>query len=51
MFWTLVQVLHTLTDGTVPSQELISTIKKLYDSKLKVDHLVLFIVEKQESNI
>ncbi|XP_044496131.1 uncharacterized protein LOC123218660 isoform X2 [Mangifera indica] len=31
----LVQVLHTLTDGTVPSPELIFTIKKLYDSKLK----------------
>lgn len=31
----LLQVLHTLTDGTVPSQELIFTIKKLYDSKLK----------------
>ncbi|XP_030481305.1 uncharacterized protein LOC115698245 isoform X1 [Cannabis sativa] len=31
----LVQVLHTLTDGAVPSQELINTIKKLYNSKLK----------------
>lgn len=30
------QVLHTLTDGTVPSPELIFTIRKLYDSKLKV---------------
>lgn len=30
------QVVHTLTDGTVPSQELISTIKRLYDTKLKV---------------
>ncbi|XP_062002834.1 uncharacterized protein LOC133720506 isoform X5 [Rosa rugosa] len=29
------QVLHTLTDGAVPSQELIFTIRKLYDSKLK----------------
>ncbi|KAM1442110.1 hypothetical protein ACFX13_010023 [Malus domestica] len=31
----LMQVLHTLTDGTVPSQELIFTVRKLYDSKLK----------------
>lgn len=31
----LTQVLHTLTDGTIPSQELIFTIRKLYDSKLK----------------
>ncbi|XP_062095189.1 uncharacterized protein LOC133801071 isoform X2 [Humulus lupulus] len=31
----LLQVLHTLTDGAVPSQELINTIKKLYNSKLK----------------
>ncbi|KAK6943128.1 Symplekin/Pta1, N-terminal [Dillenia turbinata] len=31
----LMQVLHTLTDGTIPSQELIFTIKKLYDSKMK----------------
>lgn len=30
------QVLHTLTDGTVPSAELMFTIKKLFDSKLKV---------------
>ncbi|XP_017247207.1 uncharacterized protein LOC108218671 isoform X2 [Daucus carota subsp. sativus] len=31
----LMQVLQTLTDGTVPSPELISTIRKLYDSNLK----------------
>ncbi|XP_074283035.1 uncharacterized protein LOC141607581 [Silene latifolia] len=31
----LIQVLHTLTDGTVPSAELISTVKKLYESKIK----------------
>ncbi|XP_007026695.2 PREDICTED: uncharacterized protein LOC18597540 [Theobroma cacao] len=31
----LMQVLHTLTDGTVPSAELMFTIKKLFDSKLK----------------
>lgn len=31
----LMQVLHTLTDGAVPSQELIFTVRKLYDSKLK----------------
>ncbi|TQD87819.1 hypothetical protein C1H46_026671 [Malus baccata] len=32
----LMQVLRTLTDGIVPSQELIFTVRKLYDSKLKV---------------
>ncbi|KAK1562008.1 hypothetical protein Q3G72_004851 [Acer saccharum] len=31
----LMQVLHTLTDGTIPSPELICTIRKLYDTKLK----------------
>ncbi|XP_038693339.1 symplekin isoform X2 [Tripterygium wilfordii] len=31
----LMQVLHTLTDGTIPSPELIFTIRKLFDSKLK----------------
>ncbi|XVE97089.1 hypothetical protein REPUB_Repub02eG0280700 [Reevesia pubescens] len=31
----LMQVLHTLTEGAVPSPELIFTIKKLFDSKLK----------------
>ncbi|XP_057983982.1 uncharacterized protein LOC131168510 isoform X2 [Malania oleifera] len=31
----LMQVLHTLTDGTIPSPALIFTIRKLYDSKLK----------------
>lgn len=31
----LMQVLHTLTDGTVPSPELVFTVRKLYDSKLK----------------
>lgn len=30
------QVLQTLTDGIVPPPELLFTIKKLYDSKLKV---------------
>ncbi|KAK4742577.1 hypothetical protein SAY87_000578 [Trapa incisa] len=30
----LVQVLQTLTDGTVPSPELIQTVRKLYDSKM-----------------
>lgn len=37
----LMQVLQTLTDGTIPSPELIFTIKKLYDSKLK-DVEILF---------
>ncbi|KAI8557021.1 hypothetical protein RHMOL_Rhmol05G0301600 [Rhododendron molle] len=31
----LMQVLNTLTDGTVPSSELILTIRKLYDTKVK----------------
>ncbi|XP_059667995.1 uncharacterized protein LOC132313299 isoform X2 [Cornus florida] len=31
----LMQVLQTLTDGTIPSAELIFTIRKLYDTKLK----------------
>ncbi|XP_043695297.1 symplekin isoform X2 [Telopea speciosissima] len=31
----LIQVLHTLTDGTIPSPELILTVRKLYESKLK----------------
>lgn len=31
----LTQVLQTLTDGTIPSPELIITIKKLYDTKVK----------------
>ncbi|KAJ7961230.1 symplekin [Quillaja saponaria] len=31
----LMQVLHTLTDGAIPSKELVYTIKKLYDSKVK----------------
>ncbi|BFG36416.1 hypothetical protein CerSpe_226900 [Prunus speciosa] len=31
----LMQVLHTLTDGIVPSRELVFTVRKLYDSKLK----------------
>ncbi|XP_021744745.1 uncharacterized protein LOC110710718 isoform X2 [Chenopodium quinoa] len=37
----LMQVLHTLTDGRVPSAELIFTIKKLYETKLK-DIEILF---------
>ncbi|KAL3038122.1 hypothetical protein AAZX31_01G111400 [Glycine max] len=31
----LMQVLQTLTDGTVPSKDLICTVKRLHDSKLK----------------
>ncbi|KAJ8476753.1 hypothetical protein OPV22_020480 [Ensete ventricosum] len=31
----LMQVLHTLTDGIVPSQDLISSVKKLYHSRMK----------------
>ncbi|WOL01913.1 hypothetical protein Cni_G10632 [Canna indica] len=31
----LMQVLHTLTDGTIPSQDLISSVRKLYHSRMK----------------
>ncbi|CAL9191172.1 uncharacterized protein LOC135583873 [Musa acuminata AAA Group] len=31
----LMKVLHTLTDGIVPSQDLISSVKKLYHSRMK----------------
>ncbi|XP_045833807.1 symplekin isoform X2 [Trifolium pratense] len=31
----LMQVLRTLTDGTIPSKDLIFTVKRLHDSKLK----------------
>ncbi|XP_056172309.1 uncharacterized protein LOC115672207 isoform X2 [Syzygium oleosum] len=31
----LSQVLHSLTDGIIPSPELVLTVRKLYDSKLK----------------
>ncbi|KAL3027397.1 hypothetical protein AAZX31_03G049800 [Glycine max] len=31
----LMQVLQTLTDGTIPSKDLICTVKRLHDSKLK----------------
>uniref|UniRef100_A0A7I4D0A7 Symplekin n=1 Tax=Physcomitrium patens TaxID=3218 RepID=A0A7I4D0A7_PHYPA len=31
----LLQVLHSLTDGTEPSEELIATVKKLYDVKFQ----------------
>lgn len=31
----LMQVWHTLTDGTIPSKDLIFTVKRLHDSKLK----------------
>ncbi|KAL5550451.1 hypothetical protein UlMin_000627 [Ulmus minor] len=40
----LMQVLHTLTDGTIPSQELIFTIKKLYDSKIKNVEILIPII-------
>lgn len=36
------QVLHILTDGTIPSPELLSTIRKLYDTKLKVPNSIIF---------
>lgn len=45
-FGILHQVLNTLTDGTVPSPELIFTIRKLHDSKVKVDHTVLYVDRK-----
>ncbi|KAK4418934.1 Symplekin [Sesamum alatum] len=35
------QVVHTLTDGTVPSPDLLTTVKRLYDTKLKdIDILI-----------
>jgi len=43
------QVLHTLTDGTVPSKDLISTVKRLHDSKLKV--LWIVVLEVSRSNL
>ncbi|KAL7095340.1 hypothetical protein ACP275_10G018000 [Erythranthe tilingii] len=37
----IIQVVQTLTDGTVPSPELVSTIKRLYNIKLKdIDILI-----------
>ncbi|KAF9596937.1 hypothetical protein IFM89_014516 [Coptis chinensis] len=37
----LIQVLNILTDGTIPSPDLVSTVRRLYDSKLKdVDILI-----------
>jgi symplekin len=47
----LVQVLQTLTEGTIPSQELIFTIKKLYDTKVKDPEVlipVLSFLQKDE---
>lgn len=37
--------MHTLTDGIVPSPELVSTVKRLYEIKLKVtiDSFLYFI--------
>ncbi|KAJ4850033.1 hypothetical protein Tsubulata_040849 [Turnera subulata] len=40
----LMQVLQTLTDGTVPSPELLFTIRKLYDSKLKDVEILIPII-------
>ncbi|ERN05241.1 symplekin isoform X1 [Amborella trichopoda] len=40
----LMQVLHTLTDGTIPSPDLIYTVKRLYDSKLKDVGILIPIV-------
>ncbi|XP_020081409.1 symplekin-like isoform X2 [Ananas comosus] len=37
----LMQVLQTLTDGAVPSQDLISSVKKLYYSKMKDVEILL----------
>jgi symplekin len=49
LFFFLHQVLHTLTDGTIPSTELLFTIRKLYDSKVKVYDIVFLILEKNEA--
>ncbi|KAF6153639.1 hypothetical protein GIB67_027506 [Kingdonia uniflora] len=40
----LMQVLHILTDGTVPSTDLIFTVKRLYESKLKDIEILLPIL-------
>ncbi|KMZ75469.1 putative Symplekin [Zostera marina] len=40
----LIQVLHTLTDGIVPSQELVNSVRKLYDTKLKDVEILLPIL-------
>ncbi|KAI4353360.1 hypothetical protein L6164_002318 [Bauhinia variegata] len=40
----LMQVLHTLTDGTVPSKDLIFAVKRLYDSKLKEAEVLIPIL-------
>lgn len=37
----LMQVLQTLTDGTIPSPELIFSIKRLYDTKMKDAQILL----------
>ncbi|CAI8601039.1 unnamed protein product [Vicia faba] len=40
----LMQVLHTLTDGTIPSKDLIFTVKRLHDSKLKDAEILIPIL-------
>ncbi|KAK3019013.1 hypothetical protein RJ639_003621 [Escallonia herrerae] len=48
----LMQVLQTLTDGTIPSPELIFTIRKLYDTKVKDAEIlipVLPFLQKDEA--
>ncbi|KAL3536521.1 hypothetical protein ACH5RR_004982 [Cinchona calisaya] len=40
----LMQVLRTLTDGTTPSPELLSTIRKLYDTKVKDVEILILIL-------
>ncbi|KAF7845362.1 symplekin isoform X1 [Senna tora] len=40
----LMQVLHTLTDGKIPSTDLIFTVKKLHDSKVKDAEVLLPIL-------
>lgn len=40
----LIQVVQTLTDGAIPSPDLIATIKKLYDTKLKDAEILIPIL-------
>lgn len=40
----LMQVLHTLTDGTIPSKDLIVAVKRLHDSKLKDAEILIPIL-------
>lgn len=46
LFFIFMQVLHTLTDGPIPLTELVSSVRKLYETKLKVEHIVFLVKNK-----